>query len=791
MKFKRLLAKSPPDPWHGAASFVGHSAAVMRSAEVLLEKLDRTIIRQLELECDRDRFAATVRLGTYLHDWGKANQHFQVMVRLKRSQNYRNDRERKQQTKLKKFWQSINQRQMLRHETLSGILALKCSDLRTWLESCPDADLMVAVLAAMGHHLKLGGKRGQALDEIAKIPDGTGSELEIYANHDNFTALLNLGINRLNLPAQLPQLPDTVWTREQLKAAMDDLLEEFVEFKETLDLDSERSRFLAAVKATVMAADIAGSALPQVKDNDIEPWIRQVLDLVLTEDDLQSLIEQRLGNNPLRSFQAKMAATRSRVTLVRAGCGTGKTVGAYAWSKKYARDRRLFFCYPTTGTASQGYLDYAAETNIESLLMHSRAQIDLENVLFSYEGQQEQTTENDEDAERIDARLASFKTWQAKLIVCTVDSVLGLIQNNRKPMYAWSAICQSAFVFDEVHAFDDRLFGALLRFLQTFRGAPILLMSASFTPEQLTVLRQTIAALGEAIEEIEEGQLEKLKRYTLHLIADPTEAWESVRSALERQEKVLWVTNTVSDCVEIYRQASQYLSIEGIELLIYHSRFRYQDRVQKHQSVIEAFKSDRPTLAITTQVCEMSLDLNADLLVSAMAPATALIQRLGRLNRRKTQEDGMTRPAIIYPWDRSKPYSSDELDTGQRLLELLPAGAISQKDLADAASQLSLKAPSPILSNWLDGHWRSYPGFLREAGYTLTVLLEQDLAKITENTRNSGQSFGVEAQRWSVPILLTKKLRSLYPQWQRKGVYPVAPSDIVTYSLETGAQLCL
>lgn len=789
MKFKRLLAKSPPNPWHGAASFVGHSAAVMRSAEVLLEKLDRTIIQQLGLECDRDRFAATVRLGTYLHDWGKANQHFQVMVRLKQLPNCRDDRERNQQQVLQKFWQSIHQRQMLRHETLSGILALKCSGFRTWLERCPDANLMVAVLAAMGHHLKLGGKRGQPLDEIAEIPDGTGSELKIYTDHDNFTALLNLGINRLNLPAKLPQLPAEVWTRVQLKAAMDDLLEEFVDFEETLE--SETSRFLAAVKATVMAADIAGSALPQVEGNDIEPWIRQVLDLVLTEDDLQSLIEQRLGNNSLRLFQAKMAATRSRVTLVRAGCGTGKTVGAYAWSKKYARDRRLFFCYPTTGTASQGYLDYAAETNIESLLMHSRAQIDLENVLFSYEGQQEKTSEDDEDAERIDARLASFKTWQAKLIVCTVDSVLGLIQNNRKPMYAWSAMCQSAFVFDEVHAFDDRLFGALLRFLQTFRGAPILLMSASFTPEQLTALRHTIAELDEAIEEIEEGQLEKLKRYTLHCITDPTEAWESVRSALERQEKVLWVTNTVSDCVEIYRQASQYLPTDASELLIYHSRFRYQDRVQKHQSVIEAFKSDRPTLAITTQVCEMSLDLNADLLVSAMAPATALIQRLGRLNRRKTQEDGVTRPAMIYPWDRSQPYSPNELHTGQRLLELLPAGAISQKDLANAASQLSLKAPSTIHSNWLDGHWRSYPGFLREAGYTLTVLLEQDLAKITENTRNSGQSFGVEAQRWSVPILLTDQLRSLYPQWRRKGVYPVAPSDIVTYSLETGAQLCL
>jgi CRISPR-associated endonuclease/helicase Cas3 len=145
----------------------------------------------------------------------------------------------------------------------------------------------------------------------------------------------------------------------------------------------------------------------------------------------------------------------------------------------------------------------------------------------------------------------------------------------------------------------------------------------------------------------------------------------------------------------------------------------------------------------------------------------------------------------MYPWNHDYPYSQEELNTGKQLLNLLPAGAISQKDLADTASQLSLKMPKTVPSNWLDGYWRSYPGPLREAGYTLTVLLEQDIETIRQEARQSGKSFGMEAQRWTLPIPLGRKLQKVYHQWRREGVYPVAPSEIVTYDLKRGAQVCL
>lgn len=476
---------------------------------------------------------------------------------------------------------------------------------------------------------------------------------------------------------------------------------------------------------------------------------------------------------------------------MKAGCGTGKTIGAYAWAKKWAVGRRLFFCYPTTGTATQGYLDYADSAGIEANLMHSRADLDRE-LLFSGDS---------DDSEAIDARLTAFQAWRKKLIVCTVDSVLGLIQNNRKALYSWAAIAQAAFVFDEVHAYDQRLFGALLQFLRAFRGAPILLMSASFTPEQLQAIHQVMAELGEKIDDPIEGpqELEELKRYQIQTISEVAdtdqlaEIWLRVIEALRNRQKVLWVTNSVQTCIDLYRtaktQLAKHLPALAISPLIYHSRYRYKDRLKKHKAVIEAFEKDEPVLAITTQVCEMSLDLSADLLVSAMAPAAALIQRLGRLNRRMTKPEEGTRLAIIYPWNSKDPYDRDrELSTGEQLVaQLSDKTAISQRDLAKIAAHLSSKEVIAVKSRWLEDNWCTYPDFLRLGGGTVTVLLEQDLGIIREAAnQRKDKSFLREAQRWSVPIRIPKNLY----EWRRIGFYPVAPSNEINYKEETGAEPC-
>ncbi|MFN6474383.1 MAG: CRISPR-associated helicase Cas3' [Nostoc sp. SerVER01] len=807
--FKVLLAKSlsvdenKNDIARGSAKYTGHISLVMQAADVLVGNLGESILQQLGIKhIDLDYFATTVRLGAYLHDWGKANQHFQEMVYLKTLEkspdpNFQNFRKQ-----IVKLSNQHSNRQMLRHEVISGILTLQVPTFRKWLEQCRNANLIIAVWAAMGHHLKIGlNHNNQAAEFIAEIPSGTGDELKIYTLHSDFQAVLKMGHKALGLPGSLPELPPENWSNLQLQKALINLRNEFIQFESQLDW--EQQKFIAAVKATVIAADLAGSALPLAEEN-FKVWIEQVISLKLSKKDIQKLVNQRLKGKKLRPFQELIAKSHRRVTLVKAGCGTGKTIGAYAWGEKWAVGRKLFFSYPTTGTASQGYIDYAHGTEIEADLMHSRADLDRE-LLFSGDS---------DNSESINIRLMAFQAWRKKLIVCTVDSVLGLIQNNRKPLYSWAAIAQSAFVFDEVHAYDARLFGALLKFIKAFRGAPILLMSASFTPEQLQAIRQVLAEQGEELDEPIEGpkELEQLKRYDIKYVPEVMdldelkEIWQPIIEALKnkQKQKVLWVTNSVPTCIEIYRTAKIKLAEQlpelNIEPLIYHSRYRYKDRLKKHQAVIEAFGKDEPVLAITTQVCEMSLDLSADLLISAMAPAASLIQRLGRLNRRMTRQEEGTRLAIIYPWDNERPYDTAELATGRQLIqEFSGKTGISQRDLAEFAGCLNSEKVEQVKSSWLEENWCNRPDFLREGGYTITVLLGEDetaIWNIAEQRRQELLKQGInesrmklfkrEAQAWSVPIRIYSTYK--YWEWPRKGFYPVTPTGIIRYTEEVGAE---
>ena len=78
-----------------------------------------------------------------------------------------------------------------------------------------------------------------------------------------------------------------------------------------------------------------------------------------------------------------------------------------------------------------------------------------------------------------------------------------------------AAIACGAFVFDEVPTVTiAQLFGELLRFLKVFRGAPVLIMSASIPPGRL---QRFWCAAGDRMNGPIRGKksLERLRRYRI------------------------------------------------------------------------------------------------------------------------------------------------------------------------------------------------------------------------------------------------------------------------------------
>jgi CRISPR-associated endonuclease/helicase Cas3 len=237
-------------------------------------------------------------------------------------------------------------------------------------------------------------------------------------------------------------------------------------------------------------------------------------------------------------------------------------------------------------------------------------------------------------------------------------------------------------------------------------------------------------------------------------------------------------------------------SLADCQPLVYHSRFRYEDRVARHAEVVGAFdrQQSEPALAVCTQVAEMSLDLSATLLVTDLAPVPALIQRLGRLNRWAMPPDAgasmpPTRPFVVTePLDNrgslaTAPYDIDSLGDWPAVsrcwLAALGAKDISQSDLVNAWQELDVdESLCSSASPWLDGGPETRVDATREASPGITVILEGPDSEDVKAARKP-----VTQVALPMPPPRGKDWR----EWRRVQDFPVAPVGSITYDPKWGA----
>lgn len=728
----QLLAKSPRDPLrvHGSETLHGHTLLVLRAAAELLGLRAVASLRAVGLpDALAERLNQIVRLAAFAHDLGKLNDHFQAMVRHRRQAP-----------------------QLVKHEALSAWLMWPGQLLADWLRPAvsSDDDYVLATVAAAGHHRRF------VADAIAAVDKGAGTTITLLTGHDDFRALLRVGAKELDL-ATPPLLTDHVLEITRRWSPAHDFERWEREVTERLRRDQTGRKLLALAKALVLDADVAGSALPRAGEKPA--WIRQQLTRRADRAQLESIVTKRLNGAPPRPFQETVAGSAAPVTLVRAGCGTGKTAAAYLWAARQHPGRQLWITYPTTGTTTEGFRGYLIAADIEVRLEHSRAEVDLDML-----GLRDGNRTRDRD------RLDAIRAWGSEVVICTVDTVLGLMQNQRKGLYAWVGLANAAIVFDEIHAYDDQLFGNLLRFVEALPGIPVLLMSASLPADRMMVLETVVHRTHSRSVEIVNGPpaTEELLRYVRSNTANPLTI---VDECLDQGGKVLWVNNTVDRCMT----TADTLSGRG---LIYHSRFRYVDRIKRHKAVIDAFDAAGPAIAVTTQVAEMSLDLSADLLIMDLAPVPAMIQRLGRLNRRATPKvPGKPRPFVVVPF-HGLPYQDNDYEAAHRWLERLGTGPLSQRDLVDAWADPPSVGADAIVARWTDGGFHTVPDSVREESYGITVLCAEDASAADRDPR--------EAVARALPM--GPPPRNLaWKSWLFVRGYPVAPADTIDYQPMRGA----
>jgi CRISPR-associated endonuclease/helicase Cas3 len=780
MFFPNLLAKSIEGndqlQTEDSRLLVWHLRDVYQSAEALVTCNGIAQLQAIGLDPSEwlERFRKTLLLAAAIHDLGKANNHFQAMIH---DASPRPDR-----------------KQPIRHEWISIWIANQPA-MKQWLLPAVDGCELcwhIAMFAVSGHH----PKTGRAAPSLSTVEKGA-EPVEVLSSHEDFENGLQHIRDWFGLDRTLPEVAQLLYRGrgdQQTSEAFAQVVKDLdVYWRNSFKRKHEWRRLCAITKVSLICADVAGSALWEKLENPEQrsDWIQECLGHVPTRDDFVAIVNARLGENKSFNFQNQIAASTASVTLLEAGCGGGKTVAAYMWARDQHVGRRLWFCYPTTGTATEGfrgYLDGSLPQDSKSIadLFHSRADFDKLRLLDNPERDETDSEGADDDEVDTESRIESLKAWYTDIVSCTIDTVFALLQNQRKGLYAWPSIANSAIVFDEVHCYGETLFGELLTWIEKLPGIPLLIMTASLPSGDREAIRQAAQAAGRTFNHIPLGSEvhEKLPRYQNAFDQPLTDIEVAIKCAENEHRaggRVLWISNTVDRS----RGAAERLS--HLDPIVYHSRFIYEDRLERHKEIVAAFEKFDPVFASTTQVAEMSLDLGTvTLLITELATIPALIQRLGRLNRRA---DPDAKPPVVYkfivlepPPDNkgnvnALPYEDHQLEYARKWLAQLGIKPVSQRKLVEAWIELDHSEPGNAeRSTWLEGGAETLVLPVRDSSPGVTVICERHVQK--------ARKFG--ATQFTLPMNHPGK-RSWKSNCHSVRGYPIATDSAIDYHPKTGA----
>jgi len=240
----------------------------------------------------------------------------------------------------------------------------------------------------------------------------------------------------------------------------------------------------------------------------------------------------------------------------------------------------------------------------------------------------------------------------------------------------------TAVVLDEIHTYSDVSRSMVLEIVNV-----LLKLNCSIhigTATMSTALYQELLDLLGGDEKtyqvtLPAHQLQWYNRHNVYKLASWDEVSDIIAQAMATSEKLLIVCNTVKKAQAVFNRLQEKYG--HYKHLLIHSRFRRKDRAQKEQLLRDEFeKGTNPCWVVATQVVEVSLDISFDRMITDSAPLDALIQRFGRINRRRTKEGlGKQKPVfVVAPEGDQRPYDRQIVD---KTFSVLPdRGATLQED---------------------------------------------------------------------------------------------------------------
>jgi len=328
---------------------------------------------------------------------------------------------------------------------------------------------------------------------------------------------------------------------------------------------------------------------------------------------------ERSFGKPWQIEFLKGSGLKGKSLILIAPTGAGKSEFAMMWSLG-----KTLFTLPIRSAVNMMYdrvCSYFGEEHVG--LLHSDADLHLEfSVEGDYEGEIDKIVE-----------LSKFLSYP--FIISTGDQIFPAALKYPGYEMVYSTLSSAYLIVDEAQAYSPEAAAIVVKLLEdaSILGSKFLLMTATLPMFLRNEIERRVdkVIIQDMFDKIPQG---KITRTAIEIKLNGNLVEDAVRY-YSSGKKVLIVRNTVKTAIDTFLEISKKLGLQNV--MIIHSRMTLEDRreIERRLNYYRPGGNGDPVILVATQVVEASLDIDFDILLTDIAPADSLVQRMGRVNRKR------------------------------------------------------------------------------------------------------------------------------------------------------------
>lgn len=349
-------------------------------------------------------------------------------------------------------------------------------------------------------------------------------------------------------------------------------------------------------------------------------------------------------------------------------------------------------------------------------------------------------------------------------------------------------------ILDEIHTYSDIMQSVVLKTIEILLTLDCRIHVGTATmPTALYDRIMNLLGGKKNVYEVKlsEDVLKTFDRHIIHKTGSFEQCFVLLDNAVKTGNRILIVCNRVRRAQELYKSLKEIYP--DMDMMLIHSRFKRGHRQAKEIALKDRYNVfSHACIVVSTQVVEVSLDISFDFMITECAPIDAMIQRFGRINRKRPQDPAGKHIYVTAPPDdekEAKPYSLSVL---KKSFEVLPDNDWIHESLVP--SMLDEVYPEVSVSNidysgasFSEGKWQ-ITKLCHKAKSVLLETLDIDTAICITETDMDRYVHSYETERLSMEIpVMYNTIRRLGLSQIESGMRPYVIPDRA-YSEEYGVE---